>query len=1431
MSEYIHQAIPAGSGVEMSTEMTSTAGNSKRRKKRSAPKSILKNANPNASYQHRKHLDVLMENERPIGSFHHHSLKHLSQSNRDSSSSEHNSHSHHKRRSHSSRKSNNGNNNINEVDEERGTLEKNRKNHRHHHGEESSSKSKHKHHSTDNDFSHGHPDTDGNSTIRSSNSRRHHHKKSRKHSSKNMTTEQSDHIYDQPRVPAMKYLHTSGELVDPIGRQQKSSVLELQEEIGRVCDVLAKQVHTNEDKLVVTDEDQGFYQNFPSSSGYSDVELVHYDVPCANKKVEVEEAIYMNDGCYRISTIEEVATEEVEEEKEYNVPRGKQLEDLIISQDYNVPKIRDSLSTIEEEHQDYDIPRAITGKNIKSETTEEKTEDYYKNTKSIRHGSNSNSIYANDKTFCEASQHSNDDRSSGYRSSSSPSIQSEELYANESAVVSMEDLDSCGSFNKQSLPEPTSGQVLSLIDVATETTLERKQPKNSKKNKTEEKERERAEEIEREIRKKKEEEYSKRDESTIAQFFGNREKDEEKSSIKSGLKSAFSDLISFNKSPLSPSVPKFNIPNDDFIAVGDLAGGSDCDKDVDTDTEQPEEKSKKDLSQQNVAISAISVKPSAPSYFEPIEIETCDKNKKGTLIDFELKDTSKVETGEKKKHQQKDRSVDIYHETVRQRVSRSEQNVKLAEDVFKTDANSVVNSLSIKKKSLVEKSSGKKSDMIMNAQEEDMPSVRHLRSKFELNKMHHNQVGSPGDSLNSNKRSEKKSGFLVMSSLTRRGAINVSKSLKSVKDNEVKKNVAKIEGSEECSKTLNALETNPASCQMVDEQSIFACADLKFGVSGFSKSKKNNSLSKIGPVMNKEAGLQHERQWKQSSYLKQAPDSNVAAKISNQVKTSLSQDYIPPCDRENPNISLVNDNGKWQPCGLVSKLYVLPRLADDEVVKNSAQAVHIEGLLERLPQGKKKSTLWNTWKKHYFVADKGTLQVFTEKSQTSLIERVELFSGRIRLQDDQVLGIEDRKGYYLTLKCPTDAIAQEWFIALQVHTKQDFSRTFVTPSPLSKHPSIYMQILVVDVGGASVRAGVASKLPTLPHIFFPSVMAVEQQNEQAKYFGLDAFADEVRSRASLSHPMVPSDTVDKYSVDQIALQGIFEKVFKDLALEPRQYEIQLSVPRALNDQTKQAIARMLFEEFGVSAVNMAHQSTFAFYAYNVKSGIMVDLGERMDVVPIVEGYVQAGVSRSPVGGKELRSKLQHYLLGRNYSLTSFIDSFVTRYVIENSIYMSQHFDKELDAYARDPDSFEQTLEIAPNSCIDPPVRKLRMGSERFEACEGLFKPELWGLDQAGIHVLVHKAIKECSMDARKELTQSIFLAGGLTMIPGLRERLELELERLTTIQPRVHASPYRYHAAFLGAIVHSGTNAYHKTKVSRSAWIQAGSRLDHYWTM
>lgn len=77
---------------------------------------------------------------------------------------------------------------------------------------------------------------------------------------------------------------------------------------------------------------------------------------------------------------------------------------------------------------------------------------------------------------------------------------------------------------------------------------------------------------------------------------------------------------------------------------------------------------------------------------------------------------------------------------------------------------------------------------------------------------------------------------------------------------------------------------------------------------------------------------------------------------------------------------------------------------------------------------------------------------------------------------------------------------------------------------------------------------------------------------------------------------------------------------------------------------------------------------------------------------------------------------------------------------------------------------------------------------RFHVPEGLFTPEKWGIDNPGLHKLVHHAIQECGVDLRREMSRSIYVSGGVTLLPGFAERLENEVDKLTpnTITPKVN---------------------------------------------
>ena len=65
--------------------------------------------------------------------------------------------------------------------------------------------------------------------------------------------------------------------------------------------------------------------------------------------------------------------------------------------------------------------------------------------------------------------------------------------------------------------------------------------------------------------------------------------------------------------------------------------------------------------------------------------------------------------------------------------------------------------------------------------------------------------------------------------------------------------------------------------------------------------------------------------------------------------------------------------------------------------------------------------------------------------------------------------------------------------------------------------------------------------------------------------------------------------------------------------------LQVNVSRHLNTESQSELVRVLFETFNLKSANLTHQSVVSLLSYNVTSGIIVDIGERIDVVPIVDG--------------------------------------------------------------------------------------------------------------------------------------------------------------------------------------------------------------------
>lgn len=60
----------------------------------------------------------------------------------------------------------------------------------------------------------------------------------------------------------------------------------------------------------------------------------------------------------------------------------------------------------------------------------------------------------------------------------------------------------------------------------------------------------------------------------------------------------------------------------------------------------------------------------------------------------------------------------------------------------------------------------------------------------------------------------------------------------------------------------------------------------------------------------------------------------------------------------------------------------------------------------------------------------------------------------------------------MVVRCSTRQEAERWRRALETHTVEDFASQYVQPWPIPTNPALLRDTLIVDIGSASVRAGV-----------------------------------------------------------------------------------------------------------------------------------------------------------------------------------------------------------------------------------------------------------------------------------------------------------------------------------------------------------------------
>lgn len=351
--------------------------------------------------------------------------------------------------------------------------------------------------------------------------------------------------------------------------------------------------------------------------------------------------------------------------------------------------------------------------------------------------------------------------------------------------------------------------------------------------------------------------------------------------------------------------------------------------------------------------------------------------------------------------------------------------------------------------------------------------------------------------------------------------------------------------------------------------------------------------------------------------------------------------------------------------------------------------------------------------------------------------------------------------------------------------------------------------IVLDQGTGFVKIGHAGN--NFPDHTFPSIVgrpilrAEERTGDvEIKDIMCGDEASAVRSALQISYPMENGIIRNWEDMEHLWDYSFYERLQEDT----RGKKVLLTEPPMNPLKNREKMCDMMFEKYQFGGVYVAIQAVLALYAQGLSSGVVVDSGDGVThVIPVYESVVLNHLTRRlDVAGRDVTRHLIDLLSRRGYAFNRTADFETVRQIKEKLCYVS--YDLDLDAkLSRDTTTLVENYEL-------PDGRVIRVGSERFEAPECLFQPNLVDCEQPGMGELLFNTIQAADVDVRSSLYKAIVLSGGSSMYPGLPSRLEKELKqlwltrvlhgdssRLAKFKVRIEDPPRRRHMVFIGGAV------------------------------
>ena len=361
--------------------------------------------------------------------------------------------------------------------------------------------------------------------------------------------------------------------------------------------------------------------------------------------------------------------------------------------------------------------------------------------------------------------------------------------------------------------------------------------------------------------------------------------------------------------------------------------------------------------------------------------------------------------------------------------------------------------------------------------------------------------------------------------------------------------------------------------------------------------------------------------------------------------------------------------------------------------------------------------------------------------------------------------------------------------------------------------------VVLDIGQFSSKAGFAGEdFPS--QVFFTLVGKPKYHNLDAQYGGgaeQEVYVGEEIQSLGLYKIFSP---INKGKiVDWNYFEKILDYIFYNLKVDHTLVNVLFAIHPLFPKKDLKGIFELFLEHYQCMGFYPVLDSLCTLYSGGFQTGLIVEIGDSSTrIVPIYEGYkIDHAIKILEIGGKALSRYMENLLGSIGFAVDSSIRRELVRVLKEKACFVSLDYKEDL----KRSEEYTKQYSLPDGSTIS-------LSKERFTLPEALFNPSLTNLEHASLPVAIMDVINLCDVDIRPDLLNNIFLSGGSSMFPNLKNRIYQELElllvkrKMKSLGIKIIAPRERTFSVWVGGSILAMIPEFSENWITRSKYYKEG---------